>query len=130
MLACPLKNLEELFKKREEVTSGWPGFGWILEESVFLPGGVQEVSRDGEPNCGQEKRDAGGSVLQRRFSYVGYFYSDPWGHKNPCPRGGRGVWLVMLCHSKALFNSAFLGLSWPRLFTAVLLVSQQYYINF
>ena len=67
MLACSIKNLEELFKKREEVTSGWPGFGWILEESVFLPGGVQEVSGDGEANRGQDERDADGSELQRRL---------------------------------------------------------------
>lgn len=50
--------------------------------------------------------------------------------QNFCPRGRRDVWSVMLCHSKALFGSAFLGLSWPRDFTEVLLVSQQYYINF
>ena len=55
------------------IASGWPGFGGILEELVFLPGGVREVHRNGEASCGREKRDAcrsalgGGSVPWRRF---------------------------------------------------------------
>lgn len=42
-----------------------------MKESVFLPGGVHEVSSVGEANCGQKEKDAGGSELGRRFTYMG-----------------------------------------------------------
>lgn len=91
-----------LFEKREEVTSGWPGFGGIFEESVFLHSEVQEGCQDEETSSGQEKRDIGRAELQGRFGNLEHVALVPGASggqsQNYCPRGGRALWSAMLRH--------------------------------
>lgn len=87
---------------REEVTSGWPGFGGILEESVFLPGGVREVSRDGKPTVAKRR----GTLVGQRFGSVGALPQEHWGYQEQreleLPRIG---WMVSAVGDASLFQS-------------------------